>query len=379
MWSGPLHDTGFCERLLGVVNEEPTRFRTAARIRGMVGTAMQELGNAHAPAPGSKEDADAAEVRESGGGDDQQGGAQAPAKAKSEKQKKPPKGKGKADEGESAAEDEAEGSGSGNGLQQPRGDPAADTMFYFTAARIAGGFHRECPPMSVYINALLNAGYKVSRSHCARGSLKTDCPRHLLMDIQRCWLKENEKEQEQKAEAAAAAGGDAGGEKKEAKEETPANLVRMSKRIAKLGDGSPAKQLHLKPIVKFWDIKTVHPDTKRLMSLEDDFHADEEAADAAAAGEDGAAGGGAGTKRKKLARYPENPAANWGPGTAARQAKGPKKAVKEPTQPRQQKVQLPVKEKETTPAAPVAAAKAEGGADEEDEDAIANKRVKLDA
>jgi tRNA (guanine26-N2/guanine27-N2)-dimethyltransferase len=43
MWLEPLHDVDFCNRILANVAKSPERSQTAARIRGMVGTAALEL------------------------------------------------------------------------------------------------------------------------------------------------------------------------------------------------------------------------------------------------------------------------------------------------------------------------------------------------
>ena len=40
-------------------------------------------------------------------------------------------------------------------------------------------------------SALLNAGYKVSRSHACAGSVKTDAPRSFIFDIMREYIKQN--------------------------------------------------------------------------------------------------------------------------------------------------------------------------------------------
>ena len=40
-------------------------------------------------------------------------------------------------------------------------------------------------------SALLNGGYKVSRSHAASGSIKTDAPTSFIFDMVREHLKEN--------------------------------------------------------------------------------------------------------------------------------------------------------------------------------------------
>ena len=52
-------------------------------------------------------------------------------------------------------------------------------------------FHASSGAVSNTISALLNAGYKVSRSHASSGSLKTDAPRSFLFDIVREYAKTN--------------------------------------------------------------------------------------------------------------------------------------------------------------------------------------------
>ena len=37
-------------------------------------------------------------------------------------------------------------------------------------------------------SAILNQGYKVSASHAARGSIKTDAPTKVIWDIMRTWV-----------------------------------------------------------------------------------------------------------------------------------------------------------------------------------------------
>ncbi|ORX36858.1 S-adenosyl-L-methionine-dependent methyltransferase [Kockovaella imperatae] len=63
--------------------------------------------------------------------------------------------------------------------------------FYFTLNRIASHFHATSPPSSTAINALLHAGYNVSRSHATAGSLKTNAPWSFIYDIMRESIKTN--------------------------------------------------------------------------------------------------------------------------------------------------------------------------------------------
>ncbi|KAL1747568.1 N2,N2-dimethylguanosine tRNA methyltransferase-domain-containing protein [Schizophyllum fasciatum] len=63
-----------------------------------------------------------------------------------------------------------------------------DAPFYFTPARVAGHFHCVTPSLDEVASALLHAGYAVSRSHAAAGSLKSDAPMRALHDIFRAWV-----------------------------------------------------------------------------------------------------------------------------------------------------------------------------------------------
>lgn len=45
MWLGDLHEPDFCHAMLTSLDANPTAFNTAARIRGMVSLASQELGS----------------------------------------------------------------------------------------------------------------------------------------------------------------------------------------------------------------------------------------------------------------------------------------------------------------------------------------------
>ncbi|KAF9053718.1 N2,N2-dimethylguanosine tRNA methyltransferase [Hymenopellis radicata] len=64
-----------------------------------------------------------------------------------------------------------------------------ETPFYFTPRRVAGNFHSETPSLDDVCSALLNAGYKVSRSHALAGSVKTDASRTVVHDVFRSYVK----------------------------------------------------------------------------------------------------------------------------------------------------------------------------------------------
>lgn len=75
-----------------------------------------------------------------------------------------------------------------NGMLTMAHDELPDP-FYFTSNKIHGFAHTSAGPTKQVVSALLNAGYKVSRSHAAPGSVKTDAPRAFVCDIVREHVK----------------------------------------------------------------------------------------------------------------------------------------------------------------------------------------------
>ncbi|KAK9893656.1 N2,N2-dimethylguanosine tRNA methyltransferase [Cystobasidium minutum MCA 4210] len=65
------------------------------------------------------------------------------------------------------------------------------SLFYFTPARVASAFHANSPSLLKVASALVNAGYAVSRSHACPGSVKTDAPTQVVLDIMRKWIEDN--------------------------------------------------------------------------------------------------------------------------------------------------------------------------------------------
>ncbi|KAL0083090.1 N2,N2-dimethylguanosine tRNA methyltransferase [Phycomyces blakesleeanus] len=63
--------------------------------------------------------------------------------------------------------------------------------FYWTLARLCGTMHCNSIPMMDLFSAILNAGYKVSVSHCGPQSMKTNAPANIVWDVMRCWIKKN--------------------------------------------------------------------------------------------------------------------------------------------------------------------------------------------
>ncbi|KAJ9474780.1 tRNA (guanine(26)-N(2))-dimethyltransferase, mitochondrial [Pseudozyma hubeiensis] len=137
-----------------------------------------------------------------------------------------------------------------------------DSLFYFTPPKASGLFHCVSPPLDKMVSALLSAGHKVSRSHAAAGSLKTDATRSQVFDILRYWVKTQH----------------------------PVKMENMK-------PNDPARILLAKEAKREYDFENTK--TKEVL-------------EALGASE-------------KLVRYQNNPLPNWGPGTAAKGHKGKKK------------------------------------------------------
>jgi len=66
-----------------------------------------------------------------------------------------------------------------------------DVPLYFVMDEgICGALRCFTPPAVKYRSAILNAGYRVSLSHAAESSVKTDAPTDFLWDLMRAWVKE---------------------------------------------------------------------------------------------------------------------------------------------------------------------------------------------
>ncbi|RKP24617.1 N2,N2-dimethylguanosine tRNA methyltransferase [Syncephalis pseudoplumigaleata] len=64
-----------------------------------------------------------------------------------------------------------------------------DVPFYYTISSLGSAVRGDNPSLTALFSALLNQGYKVSASHAARGSIKTDAPAKVVWDIMRAWIK----------------------------------------------------------------------------------------------------------------------------------------------------------------------------------------------
>ncbi|KAK0701750.1 S-adenosyl-L-methionine-dependent methyltransferase [Lasiosphaeria miniovina] len=62
--------------------------------------------------------------------------------------------------------------------------------FYFHPSRVAGILHCASPPERKLKGALRSLGYRVTRSHCKPGSIKTDAPWSAIWHVMREWVRQ---------------------------------------------------------------------------------------------------------------------------------------------------------------------------------------------
>lgn len=65
-----------------------------------------------------------------------------------------------------------------------------DEPFYYGFNDIFSVMKMSCPPEKKFRSALLNAGYKVSKSHASRISMKTNAPPQFVWQIAKNWVRQ---------------------------------------------------------------------------------------------------------------------------------------------------------------------------------------------
>ncbi|XP_076443718.1 tRNA (guanine(26)-N(2))-dimethyltransferase-like isoform X2 [Babylonia areolata] len=110
IWSAPLHDAAFLDKMLGRVDRDQGLFKTSERMKGMLSVAREEL---------------------------------------------------------------------------------PDVPLYYILDDVCNILHCTPPNMVQMRSALLNAGYRVSLSHAAKNSYKTNAPPAVIWDIMRWWVKDH--------------------------------------------------------------------------------------------------------------------------------------------------------------------------------------------
>ncbi|KAL2127547.1 hypothetical protein VTI74DRAFT_10565 [Chaetomium olivicolor] len=143
MYAGRIHSQEFIKKVIAEAEEaDPEIYGTKERIRGMLQTALEEF----LPTPEEMQ----AEANENGDG--------------TKKVKK------------SLTE-----------AQLAAVDPYP---FYFHPAQVSGVLHCASPPEAAVRGALLGLGYRVTRSHCKAGSMKTDAPWSVIWHVFKEWIRQ---------------------------------------------------------------------------------------------------------------------------------------------------------------------------------------------
>ena len=142
MWGGPLHNPAFIEKMLDdLENVEEEIYQTKPRIEGMLDTALDEL----------TVNSETMDFRSTT-------------------------------------------TESKDGIREivPKTPPEAldHHPFFFTSSALCKVIKASAPPESLVKGALRHAGYRVTRSHCKPGSIKTDAPWTVLWEIMREWVRQ---------------------------------------------------------------------------------------------------------------------------------------------------------------------------------------------
>ena len=142
MWGGPLHNPVFIEKILSdLENADQDIYQTKKRIEGMLDTALDEL----------VVNADAMDLRSV-----------------------------PAEHTDSAKE------------IIPKTPPEAidHHPFFFIPSALCKVIKAVAPPENMVKGALRHAGYRVTRSHCKPGSIKTDAPWTVIWEVMREWVRQ---------------------------------------------------------------------------------------------------------------------------------------------------------------------------------------------
>lgn len=143
MWGGPLHNPAFIEKMLtDLKNVEQDIYQTKNRIEGMLDTALDEL----------IVNSDTMDLRS------------VPAESE-------------------------------DGVKEIVPKTPAEAIdrhpFFLIPSALCKVIKAVAPPEHMVKGALRHAGYRVTRSHCKAGSIKTDAPWTVIWEIMREWVRQN--------------------------------------------------------------------------------------------------------------------------------------------------------------------------------------------
>lgn len=166
--------------------------------------------------------------------------------------------------------------------------------FYFMTTQLARTVHCATPSEDAIRGALRGLGYRVTRSHCKPGSVKTDAPWSVLWEVMREWIRQKAPIKEASVKPGTAGYrilklGEAEKKSEEAKEngDDPSPLPAEAETVgdAEKADGKMEKEKE-------------SGETKRQVVFDENL--------------------GREKNKEKLVRYQMNPRENWGPMNRAR-------------------------------------------------------------
>ncbi|KAL9619275.1 MAG: hypothetical protein Q9160_006127 [Pyrenula sp. 1 TL-2023] len=148
MWAGPLHNSHFIQRILDTLPTlDKASYTTTARIEGVLTSALEEDLDLHL----LPDEAASSQPTES----------QTPAPT-------------------------------ALSTHLPKTHPATTERypFFFSLSSISKVLHATQPSEHAFRGALRHLGYRVTRSHCKPGSIRTDAPWSVLWEVMREWIRQ---------------------------------------------------------------------------------------------------------------------------------------------------------------------------------------------
>ncbi|KZL63941.1 N2,N2-dimethylguanosine tRNA methyltransferase [Colletotrichum tofieldiae] len=263
MYSGPLHNPEFIQRILDLLpTVDKNVYQTTSRIEGMLHTAMEE----YLPGPEPEEDLD-------------------------------PKDK------ELARVDHY--------------------PFFVMPSRLAGTLSTQQPPDDLFRGALKHLGYRVTRSHCRPGSVKTDAPWEAIWFVMREWVRQKAPVRTDRINPQMPAyrllgldQAESNGEAKEVKESS----AEAQEEAEPNEQQEEAAVLQEKQAPADIEMKEGSAEAEKTDNSEEGKTASQEELRKTLVFDDKLAKLGKRKEQRKLVRYQMNPRENWGPMTRAKGA-----------------------------------------------------------
>lgn len=235
MWAGPLHNAAFIETILDDLDSLDDKvYETKPRIEGMLTTALDEL-----------------LVNE-------ETTQYVPAKSKDEGAEMIPKA---------------------------RPEVVDRHPFFFNVSALSKVLHCVAPSDTAIRGALRHAGYRVTRSHCQAGSIKTDAPWVAIWEVMREWVR-----QKQPIKEGALREGQAGW-----------RIMQKARKVEDETDGTSGEETpQIITEQRLKSTKDAHAEPKRIEVVFDEVLGKDK------------------PSAKRIVRYQQNPRENWGPMTKAK-------------------------------------------------------------